>query len=90
MRGMAPVLPRPALPGKPERFLGYSCRFFRHSQSERPGLFRPQGVHDTKRGVHETISGIGEDVRKLAMVTNPANDDGPHIGRSGRITGDRQ
>jgi hypothetical protein len=37
-------------------------------------LFRPRGVHETKRAVNETVSGVGEDVRKLAMVTNPANE----------------
>jgi hypothetical protein len=41
--------------------------------------------------VHETISRIGEDVRKLAMVTNPANEmTGRKLGVGGRITGDRQ
>jgi hypothetical protein len=37
-------------------------------------LFRPRGSHETKRTGNETISGSGEDVRKLAMVTNPANE----------------
>jgi hypothetical protein len=40
---------------------------------------------------NETIFAIREDVRKLAMVTNPnQRNDGPHNRRSGRITGDRQ
>ncbi|MGC0395682.1 MULTISPECIES: hypothetical protein [Bradyrhizobium] len=38
------------------------------------GLFRPRGSHETKRSENETISRIGEDVRKLAMVTNPVNE----------------
>lgn len=37
-------------------------------------LFRPWGGHETKRSENETISSIREDVRKLAMVTNPANE----------------
>jgi hypothetical protein len=62
------VLPRPARPGKP----GGSCRFSR-TMSESHELFRPENGHETKRRVNETISRIREDVRKLAMVTNPPN-----------------
>jgi len=47
---------------------------FGHCASEHPGLFRSRDVHDTQRDAHETISGIGEDVRKLGVVTNPANE----------------
>jgi hypothetical protein len=38
------------------------------------GLFRPQGAHETLGRGYETISCLGEDVRKLAMVTNPVNE----------------
>lgn len=38
------------------------------------GLFRPGGSHETKQSTNETISSLREDVRKLAMVTNPANE----------------
>lgn len=53
--------------------LSVYCEFFRQPLSESAGLFRPRCVHETKRRANETISGVGEDVRKLAMVTNPAN-----------------
>ncbi|WP_145639371.1 hypothetical protein [Bradyrhizobium daqingense] len=49
-------------------------RLFRKSMSESPELFRPPSSHETKRTANETISRIGEDIRKLAMVTNPANE----------------
>jgi hypothetical protein len=39
-----------------------------------PRLFRPEGGHETKRRPNETIFHAREDVRKLAMVTNPANE----------------
>jgi hypothetical protein len=42
--------------------------------SETAALFRPEGSHETKRSANETISRAREDVRKLAMVTNPANE----------------
>jgi hypothetical protein len=42
--------------------------------SESAGLFRPAGGHETKRKANETIFPAREDVRKLAMVTNPANE----------------
>jgi len=42
--------------------------------SEFAELFRPEGGHETKRSANETISRVREDVRKLAMVTNPANE----------------
>jgi hypothetical protein len=51
-----------------------ACRFFRHFASETSALFRPRGIHETNRAANETISRIGEDVRKLVMVTNPANE----------------
>lgn len=55
------------------------------------GLFRPRGSHETKRSANETISSLGEDVPKLAMVTNPANEmTGRTLGVGGRITGDCQ
>jgi len=41
---------------------------------EMAGLFRPSSGHETKGREHETISRAGEDVRKLAMVTNPVNE----------------
>ncbi|MBR1086160.1 hypothetical protein JQ621_01580 [Bradyrhizobium manausense] len=50
------------------------CRFSSQALSDGAGLFRPQGARETKPGAHETISRIGEDVRKLVMVTNPANE----------------
>jgi hypothetical protein len=42
--------------------------------SAKAALFRPRGSHETKRSENETISRSGEDVRKLAMVTNPVNE----------------
>ena len=42
--------------------------------SEAAELFRPRGSDETKRTANETISRIREDVRKLAMVTNPSNE----------------
>lgn len=39
-----------------------------------PDCFILGGVDETKRDANETISGVGEDVRKLVMVTNPANE----------------
>jgi hypothetical protein len=75
-----PVLPRPARPGKPGRF--HVCfpavpgRFPKNvppAASATAALFRPRGGHETKRSANETISRDREDVRKLAMVTNPAN-----------------
>ena len=55
------------------------------------GLFRPGAGHETKRTANETISGVREDVWKLAMVTNPANEmTGRTLGVGGRITGDCQ
>lgn len=38
------------------------------------GLFRPGGGHETKQSANETISSLREDVRKLVMVTTPANE----------------
>ena len=74
MRGMATSYR--ARPGPASRVasLAIFCRFFRQSLPEGPGLFRPRGVNETKPGANETISGVGEDVRKLVMVTNPANE----------------
>jgi hypothetical protein len=46
----------------------------RKTMSQSPGLFRPPSGHETKANADETISRIREDVRKLAMVTNPANE----------------
>jgi hypothetical protein len=42
--------------------------------SECGRLFRPRGARETKRGPNETIFRFGEDIRKLAMVTNPVNE----------------
>jgi hypothetical protein len=65
-----------ARPGPASRTgsLSVSCRFFGQSMSKFAGLFRPRSSHETKRAANETISGVGEDVRKLAMVTNPPNE----------------
>jgi len=41
--------------------------------AETTALFRPRGSHETKPGANETISRIHEDIRKLAMVTDPPN-----------------
>jgi hypothetical protein len=69
------VLPRPARPGKPGRFpAGFFANPDFSAMSESAELFRPRGSHETKPGANETISRIGEDVRKLAMVTNPPNE----------------
>ncbi|BBO12425.1 hypothetical protein TM102_38950 [Bradyrhizobium sp. TM102] len=69
-----PLLPRPARPGKPGRFPSRFRRNIPPAVSAMAGLFRPESDHETKRRGHETISRAGEDVRKLAMVTNPANE----------------
>src|SRR3569623_1191200 len=78
MRGMSPSYRAQPCPASRTGSLSVSpsvtCRFFRQSLSEDPGLFRPQGVDETKRDANETISGIGEDIRKLAMVTDPPNE----------------
>jgi len=61
-----------ARPGRASRadFLPIS----RKSMSETARLFRPGTSHETKRTANETISSVREDVRKLAMVTNPTNE----------------
>ncbi|MBB4259578.1 MULTISPECIES: hypothetical protein [unclassified Bradyrhizobium] len=74
MRGMAPSYR--ARPGPASR-AGSPAIFRRNippALSAMAGLFRPEGDHETKRRGYETISRAGEDVRKLAMVTNPANE----------------
>jgi hypothetical protein len=58
----------------PWPFLGRFRQNIPPAVSVMAGLFRPEGGHETNRGGHETISRAGEDVRKLAMVTNPANE----------------
>jgi len=68
------LLPRPALPGKPGGFpADFSGNPDFSAMSETAELFRPRGSDETKRSANETISRIREDVRKLAMVTNPPN-----------------
>jgi hypothetical protein len=74
MRGMATSYRARPGPASRAGSVSISCRFFRQSLSVGPGLFRPRGVHETKRAANETISGVGEDVRKLVMVTSPANE----------------
>jgi hypothetical protein len=64
------VLPRPARPGKP----GLFPAGFRQIPSKSAGLFRPWSGRETKRLAQETIFRAGEDVPKLAMVTNPPNE----------------
>ena len=51
-----------------------SLAVFAQNRVGMPRLFRPEGGHETKRSPNETISHAREDVRKLAMVTNPANE----------------
>jgi hypothetical protein len=74
MRGMATSYRARPGPASRTGSLSVSCPFFHQLLSEGPGLFRPRGVHETKPAANETISGVGEDVRKLVMVTNPANE----------------
>ncbi|GMO28992.1 hypothetical protein TM239_33100 [Bradyrhizobium sp. TM239] len=69
-----PLLPRPARPGKPGRFPGQILPKYPAGHVGNGRLFRPSGNHETKGRGQETISRAGEDVRKLAMVTNPANE----------------
>ncbi|BBZ95409.1 hypothetical protein BDS110ZK25_59300 [Bradyrhizobium diazoefficiens] len=73
MRGMAPsyrARPGPASRAGSPPFPGKCLPFV----SATAALFRPRDGHETKRSANETISRVREDVRKLAMVTNPANE----------------
>ncbi|MBR0691481.1 hypothetical protein JQ594_36590 [Bradyrhizobium manausense] len=73
MRGMASSYPGWPGPASGAGSVSVSCRF-PPILSEGPDLFRPRAAHETKRGANETISGAGEDVLKLVMVINPANE----------------
>ena len=76
MRGMAPSYR--ARPGQASRAgsMSVSLPFPEKCPACHVGDGRfvsSSGRHETKRSANETISRVREDVRKLAMVTNPAN-----------------
>jgi hypothetical protein len=70
MRGMATSYP--ARPCPASRAVSLPVFAPVHVGSTR--FVSSSGHHETKPDPNETISCIGEDVRKLAMVTNPANE----------------
>src|SRR6516165_11377039 len=77
MRGMVPSYRARPCPASRRG----SPPLFPQNSSDQARLFRPWGGNETKRIANETIFRIGEDVRKLAMVTNPPNE------TAGRATG---
>jgi hypothetical protein len=77
MRGMAPSYRARPGPASRAGSLPASRHVARKCLAGRLGngwFVSSPGSHETKRTENETISRIGEDVRKLAMVTNPVNE----------------